>query len=91
MDLVFRIGRPIVFPPVHLYFYFELCHKINFNEFNNIRSQILDSMYHMTLKLLNLISGVKKLRCCHYEQPCYGHYFIMLPKYLIHMWFGLLI
>ena len=32
-----------------------------FNKFNNTRPRILDSIYHMTLRLLwNLISGVKK-------------------------------
>ena len=31
-----------------------------FNKFNNTRAQMLDSIYHMTLRLLwNLISGVK--------------------------------
>ena len=29
-----------------------------FNKFNNIGARILDSIYHMTLRLLNLISGV---------------------------------
>ena len=33
-----------------------------FNIFNNTRAQMLDSIYHMTLKLLsNFISGVKTL------------------------------
>ena len=33
-----------------------------FNKFNNTRARMLDSIYHMTLRLLwNLISGVKKL------------------------------
>ena len=28
---------------------------------------MLESIYHMTLRLLrNLISGVKQIRCCHY-------------------------
>ena len=31
-----------------------------FNKFNNTRARMLDSIYHMTLRLLlNLISGVK--------------------------------
>ena len=29
-----------------------------FNKFNNTGARILDSIYHMTLRLLNLISGV---------------------------------
>ena len=33
-----------------------------FNKFNNTRARMLDSIYHMTLRLLwNLISGVKTL------------------------------
>ena len=33
-----------------------------FNKFNNTRAQMLDSIYHMTLRLLsNLISSVKML------------------------------
>ena len=33
-----------------------------FNKFNNTRAQMLDSIYHMTLRLLrNLTSGVKPL------------------------------
>ena len=32
-----------------------------FNKFNNTRAQMLDSIYHMTLRLLwNLISAVKR-------------------------------
>ena len=42
-----------------------------FNEFNNTRSRMLDSIYHMTLRLLwNLISGVKTL----YTQRYYGRH-----------------
>ena len=42
-----------------------------FNKFNNTRAQILDSIYHLTLRILsNLISGVKEklhdVRFCHY-------------------------
>ena len=34
----------------------------DFNEFNKIKAQMLDSIYDMTLRLLwNLISDVKKL------------------------------
>ena len=41
------------------------CNK--FNNFNNTRAGILDSIYHMTLKILNKrISGVKTLYFCHY-------------------------
>ena len=33
-----------------------------FNKFNNTRARMLDSIYHMTVRLLrNLISGVKTL------------------------------
>ena len=36
-----------------------------FNKFNNTGAQVLDSIYHMTLKLLwNHISDVKRLRFC---------------------------
>ena len=38
-----------------------------FNKFNNTRARMLDSIYHMTFRLLrNLISGVKTLYFCHY-------------------------
>ena len=50
-----------------------------FDRFNNTIARMLDSIYHtcMALRLLqNLISGVKKLRFCHYD----GCHFIMLPK-----------
>ena len=37
------------------------------NKFDNTGERLLDSIYHMTLRLLlNLISGVKKLYFCHY-------------------------
>ena len=37
-----------------------------FNIFNNTGTGMLDSIYHMTLKLLkNLVFGVKTLRFCH--------------------------
>ena len=37
-----------------------------FNNFNNTGARKLDSIYHMTLKLLkNCISGVKTSRFCH--------------------------
>ena len=40
-----------------------------FNKYNNTGARMLDSMYHMTLKLLtNLISEVNKIRFCHYER-----------------------
>ena len=45
---------------------------------------MLDSIYHMTLKLLkNLTAGVKNLR----SQRCDGRHFIMLPKSENHLWF----
>ena len=35
-----------------------------FNKFNNTRARMLDSICHMTLRLLlNLISGVKSYNC----------------------------
>ena len=55
-----------------------------FNKFNNTRAQMLDSIYHMTLRLLrNLISGVKRynfvimyaaLLWTSYVQRCYGRH-----------------
>ena len=37
-----------------------------FDKFNNTRARMLDSVYHMTLKLLkNCIFGVKTSRFCH--------------------------
>ena len=37
-----------------------------FNKFNNTRAQMLDSIYHMTFKLLkNRIFGVKTSIFCH--------------------------
>ena len=41
------------------------CNK--FNKFNSTRARMLDSVYHLTLRLLwNLISAVKMLQFCHY-------------------------
>ena len=38
----------------------------DFNKFNNTGARMLDSIYHMTLRLfLNHIFGVKTLRFCH--------------------------
>ena len=38
-----------------------------FNNFNNTRARLLDSIYHMTFRLLlNIISSVKTLYFCHY-------------------------
>ena len=35
-----------------------------FNKFNSTRARMLDSIYHMTFRLLwNLISGVKRYNC----------------------------
>ena len=50
---------------------------------------MLDSIYHMSLRLLgNFISGVKKLGCFHYLlKLCYGCYFITLPKSVNCVWF----
>ena len=37
-----------------------------FNKFNNTRARMLDSIYHMTFKILkNQIFGVKTSRFCH--------------------------
>ena len=45
-----------------------------FNKFNNTRARMLDSIYHMALRLLrNIISGVKNIiiaSLC--TQRCYG-------------------
>ena len=50
------------------------CNK--FNKFNNTRARMLDSIYHMALRVLqNLISTVKNiiiLSLC--TQRCYGCY-----------------
>ena len=49
-----------------------------FNKFNKTRARMLDSIYHMTLRILcNLISGVKSvimLLIC--TQRCYGSHYI---------------
>ena len=38
-----------------------------FDKFNNTRTRMLDSIYHMPLRLLwNIISAVKRLSFCHY-------------------------
>ena len=40
-----------------------------FDKFNNTGAQMLDSIDHMTLKLIkNDIFGVKTSRCCHLER-----------------------
>ena len=42
-------------PSIYLFFYNE------FNKFNKTRARMLDSIYHMTLRLLwNIISDAKK-------------------------------
>ena len=49
---------------------------------------MLDSIYHMTLKLFcQHIFGMKTLTSCQYTGYCYEHYFIMLPKSINHQWF----
>ena len=47
-----------------------------FNKFNNTRARMLDSIYHMTLRLLwNLTSGVKNVIILSlYTQRCYGRH-----------------
>ena len=56
------------------------CNK--FNKFNNIGTRILDSIYHMTLKLLkNHIVGMKALGFCnHLCNIIMGCHYIMLLK-----------
>ena len=50
-----------------------------FNKLNNTRARILDSIDHITLRLLlKLISGVKKLVSCHYVR-CLVMYVITFP------------
>ena len=40
--------------------------RSKFNKFNNTAARMLDSIYHMTFRLLwNLISAVKALKFCH--------------------------
>ena len=36
-----------------------------FNKFNNTEARMLDSIYHMTLKIIKIIIGVKTSRFCH--------------------------
>ena len=47
-----------------------------FNKFNNTGARMLDSIYHMTLRLLlKLISGVKNVIILSlYTQRCYGRH-----------------
>ena len=48
-----------------------------FNKFNNTKARMLDSIYHMTLKLVwSNIFGVKMLGVCH------KHHFITFPEKL---------
>ena len=43
-----------------------LLFRNDFNKFNNIGARMLDSIYHMTLKLIRIrILGVKTSRFCH--------------------------
>ena len=44
-----------------------LLFRNEFNKFNNTGARMLDSIYHMTLKLIkNRIFGVKTSRFCHH-------------------------
>ena len=53
-----------------------------FNKFNNTRARMLDSIYHITLRLFwNLISVVKTLWFCHYVHNVVMKV-IMFPKNL---------
>ena len=46
-----------------------------FNKFNNTNARMLDSIYHMTFRLLlNLISGVKHIILSLCTQRCYGRH-----------------
>ena len=46
-----------------------------FNKFNNTRARMLDSIYHMTFRLLwNLISAIKTLFLSLCTQRCYGRH-----------------
>ena len=51
----------------------------SFDKFNNTKARMLDSIYHMTLRLLwNLISGVKNVIILSlYPQRCYGRQILL--------------
>ena len=52
----------------------SLCRN-EFNKFNNTRARMLDSIYHMLLRLLrNLISGIKSIIVSLCTQSCYGRH-----------------
>ena len=42
-----------------------LLFRNEFNKFNNTGARMLDSIYHMTLKLLKKVLGMKTSRFCH--------------------------
>ena len=44
----------------------------SFNKFNNTKARMLDSIYHMALKLIkNHFFGMKMSRYCHLLRKCY--------------------
>ena len=50
-----------------------------FSKFNNTGARMLDSIYHMTSKLLkNRIFGVKTSRVCHFTQRYGGRHCVQL-------------
>ena len=56
---------------------------MKFNEFNNTGSWMLDSVYHMALKLLwNHIVGIKTERFCHYVWCIHNDKIFMFLKLL---------
>ena len=56
-----------------------------FNKFNNTGARMLDSIYHMTLKLLsNRVLGEKFNDFAIYARSYYGHHYIAFPKSVIH-------
>ena len=50
-----------------------------FNKFNNTGARMLDSIYHMTSKLLKIaFFGVKTSRVCHFTQRYGGRHYVPL-------------
>ena len=64
------------FPSILLLFLKE------FNKFDNTGARMLDSIYHITLKVLkNHSFGVKRSRIClFFSQRCNGQYYVTLPN-----------
>ena len=56
--------------------HFMAFHK--FNQFYNTEAHMLDSIYHVALKLFcNYFFGVKTSRFCHINMMCYGLEFVL--------------